>query len=286
MGQNSGWLSISLFCSREYQHILLYKGIKPFVKEASDQLLLEAYQLEFNDTNGENIRLKLLTNQRNSKLLAEQASAYFKQFFIAVKLPFKEIQLPPDELFMPFNPNTVQYGLYTIVSSNDLKGCQLETGFSHLMTEALENQVIDEETIITLGFYFHIGLLKVLKQRKLDFAYKDVLLRYTDYASTDPGSMHTAYQESKAMLLEIYQDIMEQERYDDIPWLERWMHLCEEELNRQIELAGNQLNDIIQYRFIFLVHTHLDINKYINFLLWYFIKQVVATVDNNVTVGH
>ncbi|MBB5440701.1 hypothetical protein HDC92_004404 [Pedobacter sp. AK017] len=286
MQQNSLWLSISLFCDREHWHTLLYKGIMPFVKGASAQLILDACQLEFNDTDGENIRLKLLANKNNSKLLTEKADRYFKQFFVALKLPFKEIQLPPDELFIPFPPNSIQYGLYTTASSSNLKNCQLETGLSDVMTEALDNQVIDEESIITLGFYLHVGLLKVLKHRKLDFAYKDVLQQYTGYASADTGQMYKEYQDSKEMLAEIYEDIMGQENYGNIPWLGKWMYLCEEELNRKTEASEHHLNNIIQNRFIFLIHTQLGINKYINFLLWYFIKQVVVSIDDDIAVNN
>ena len=83
MNNKLTWLSTSLFCFKSQWNELFINAIVPFL--ADDQqanALIEAYTIEFNYSGGENIRLSLLTAEKNASDLTKKAKEYFTAYFL------------------------------------------------------------------------------------------------------------------------------------------------------------------------------------------------------------
>ncbi len=249
----------------------------------TDEECLQSHQLEFNYFNGENIRLALLAKEDYAETLAKKADNYFKNFFSISKLPTSDPDLTDWGIFMPFPANTIQYGLYKVdpINLNDAQDYSFQRELSLLVLEALGEESIDQETIITFAFYLHVALIKVITAK--DPAITTGLLQWYDTApfqQTDEQVnfefIKAKYEDNKAALLEIADDIMKHiSSSATVPsWLERWMELCEAEL---ISYGGQDQERTLTkvHSIIYFINKHLGITEKMKYVLYFFISQVI-----------
>lgn len=279
--QNLLWLTTSLFCSKSHWSYLISEGIKPFLSKIDDQKSLKSYQLEFNYQYGDNIRLSLLAQSEQAKTLSKKADAYFKKFFSIAALPTNETNLTDRGIFMPIPPNTIQYGLYKIESIANEKQSYFQKELSLIIIEGLGKENIDQETIITFGFYLHIALIKLIKD-KHEATVKELLQWYNSPAlnvtdkEIDIEFIKAKYEDNKEVLLEITDDIMKPPSFQEIPfWLKKWMKLCEDELNRDRRHNKETNQMTINTNIINIINKHLGITEKMKTLLFYFIRHTI-----------
>lgn len=260
-------LSFSLFCSKSVWHILLAKAIKPFLLKY--KFFFVAYAIEFNYTCGENIRLTLWCKKNHAKNLSLKSDLFFKTFFLDTKLPSRDIKLPIDGIFLPFDFNTIRYGLFAPDSPNVVSG-----EFSNIIIDVLGENEIDDETIITFAIYLYLGLMRTQK----DYNIREPLVAFTKVVPSDNGNISPQfltdkYEAHKALLLEIYDEVIFGKRSSlkkNTPWLDRWLGLCEDRFNQDTEPA------IVWASVSLLLSKQLGVSDNMNLLIDYFLKHVAA----------
>lgn len=280
------WLSISLFCSQSCWNRLLGQGIERFIRKLSKEEL-KAFQIKFNFSYGENIRLALLTSEEKAEWLAKHTDIYFKKFFrkALFQSPQNSNSTEPD-IFMQMPSNTVQYGLFTVEQLLKSKS-SFRQELSAIIIVGLSEERIDQETIVTFAFYLHIALLKVfidnvsaMDKEVIDKFYNNSL--DNDNATVDKTFLETTYQQNKNVLLEITNDIISQPSSNiKLPvWLERWMRLCQSEIgvsNLECEKEklkySNVENDDYYRRIMHLIDLHLGLNREMKLLINYYISK-------------
>lgn len=287
MAQDVAWLSASLFCGKDHWNALLSKGIKPFINCLLPREEVRSFHVQFSYASGENIRLALQTEAAQAEELAKRMDQYFKDFFSEVNFPKKELQLPVDGVFMPFPANTIQYGLYKLPQEETAKAVDendLKRELSLLMIEALGEESIDEETILTFAFYLHMGWVKTVSSRRANIEGLMGLYREKTFAlqgeSMDSAFLSEKYRDNENLLLGIFHDIMDQQPtgIDHNPaWLENWRSLCKRELERRIPSfqRKDKAFELIHHQMVQLIHTQLGITENMKKLLFYFISQVI-----------
>jgi hypothetical protein len=228
------WLSTSLFCSKNEWNKLFVDGILPFLTDKITSGFLDDYTIELNYVDGENIRLSLLTTETNAAQLTKHADEYFKDYFSKPNLAIPEVDLPDEEIPISFPSNTIQFGLYpnhTIIES-EKENYSLSISLSHIILDALKDDAIDDDTILTFAFYLQLSLIRCINDiypepvDKLKSVYKNLVY---DTKITDKELIRVKFAESRQMLNEIKQDIMSDKSHEDTPeWLETWMDSCKE----------------------------------------------------------
>ena len=189
---------------------------------------ISSYSIDLNYLCGENIRISICCTSDNAETLSVAANEFFKEFYTKNDFPEKNIHLPIDGLFLPFQCNTIQYGLHK-------KGYHNSVDFqlSNMIVEVLADDVIDDESILTFALYLHLGLLS---QLDVELALIDLKSYNMDTESNliDKELLYENYALNKVSFNEIYSDIFNRRREsleDTSPWLDDWLQLCASELN-------------------------------------------------------
>jgi len=272
------WISTSLFCCKSQWNKLFANGIIPFVTNN----LLDAYTIEFNYLNGENVRFSMLTAETNAPTIANHADEHFKKYFLNSNLFASEIRLPTGEIFMSFPSNIIRYGLYPPqkIAPNEKRKYSFPIELSQIILNALKDDVIDDETILTLSIYLQIGLIKVINNFHPGFISRFRPLILKDRAQThisDTSVLRTKFENTKHIFIEIANDVMDNTSEVDNPgWLEKWCNICEIEINKT---SGKSKAETIYQEMLFTVHKHLGIPVQVKTTLSYFIEQVLLYRD-------
>lgn len=262
------WLSISIFCNKNNWHSLLSNGIAPFV--SADKKIVK-YRLEFNYLSGANIRLSLLANETDAPVVAKHADEYFKYFFLNAGLSIHPVKLPVEGIFMPFPANTIQYGLYPhrTIKVDENEGYDLSVNLSQIILVALKHDIIDDETILTFGFYLKMGLVKAILSINEQFS--NSLMPAPGVSTSDIDI--SAFEESKETLIEIARDIFYPTSVTEMPeWFGSWVNSCETAINH------NSTSELLKIRYVeisTLIYKHLDLSAKMNALLTCFIERVL-----------
>ena len=203
------------------------------------------YFVEFNLLCGENIRVAILVLDDSCSKLPLVIDNYFKTFFSAQNLTTEFTLLPVAGIFKPFEQNTIQYGLFDISLVNGTNESRLVTNLSRIIITALQDDEIDDETIITFAFYLHVAVLKV-SQDRLEV---NTLLKnyYIDSRSQDENEISAEYilekfENSRHELLDIYLNIMFENQSDLPPWMTEWIGCVRD----AIEANGTFMTDNLQ----------------------------------------
>ena len=271
-------LSTSLFSSKKNWHLLLSEAIAPFTQANS---WLKSYKITFNYLSGENIRLTLFTDLGNEEALAEQADGYFKSYFEKANLPQQPVKLPVNGIFMPFPGNTIQYGLYPpeAITATDLNRHLLSLNLSKIIVAALQDE-IDDETILTFGFYLQISLVKTIYKFLNDV---DALFTVIAPAITFKPDDDTL--SNLSLMKEITDDVMQTERFDsELNWLNRWSDDCATALLPINKVDPNAISAVMNIYQLHLqtIYSQLGINTYGRDMLNYFvIKSLELHFDVN-----
>jgi hypothetical protein len=208
----------SLFCSQRNWPVLL-RSIQNFNKTIYKK---PSFSLEFNYLSGENIRLSFLAQENRAERLLKHTDEYFKNFFCKLK---PDSRKQSGEIFKSFEQNNIYYGLYEpiLIKKGEIKNYTLQFTLSKLIIAALKDEDhLDDETILTLAFYFIITVIKVIEE-KFDLN-KKILTgyfkeRFQQLETFENTIIKAKYKENKSILLEIYNSIGGQEAPQ---WIKRW----------------------------------------------------------------
>ena len=291
MRQNYTWLATSLFCGKSSWKHVIEKGITPFLSDPVNKIYQNSFLLEFNYLSGENIRFSPLVKEEDTIDVSEKLDSWFKNFFSLADLPQKRHKLPVKGLFMPFPSNSIQYGLYDpikIMGQEDYAEYKFRKGLSMIMIDALKDEAIDDETILTFVFYLTVAWLKVIMITwpDVDKNLSQLYIRHEIHngKKVDKDFISQNFEHNKEMLLEITSDIMAYSftKPVNIPsWLESWMQLCENEISKEKALHNSKESVKIIYRkTLSVVFQHLGITVNMRSILLYFIDRVFTDQGN------
>jgi hypothetical protein len=259
------WLSTSLFCNKCYWHTLLSLGLLPIVENFGDMV---AYEITFNYLSGENIRLGMLTEDKNAYTLSKAANDYFKVFFKNAELAMGESKLPVKGIFMPFPVNSIQYGLYLPLQQAE-QYSSLSIGLSQIIINALKDDTIDDNTILTFAFYLQVGLIKVIGKGRINFT--DMLNTTGNYDISIRNINQKEFTENRDVLIEITTDILHNNT-DSPQWLKKWMMLCDKEINK-----AQNINPLNCYnKLVSLIYKQLGLDNNMRLMLTEFISGCFA----------
>ena len=286
MEPNHVWLSTSLFCNKNHWNDVLTDGIKPFLDQNTHNQQISLYEIALNYAGGDNIRLALRTQYANAAELAKQTDEYFKNFFQQKNYPREENQFF-NSVFMPFQGNTIQYGLYRIKIDDDRK-YRFTKALSDMLMNVLPDEAIDEQKILLLAYYLLIIYTKSLEKNNyivdLHSLYQQHL--FNKEVSIVEDSVAEAYEENKELLEEIAADISTPQAMGDdlVAGFEDWIKLCEEDITATIS-DSKEYNPILYSNFIrtfYLLNKQLALTDNMAVMLLYFIKEVSLSNSLNV----
>lgn len=286
MEPNHVWLSTSLFCNKNHWNDVLTDGIKPFLDQNTHNQQISLYEIALNYAGGDNIRLALRTQYANAAELAKQTDEYFKIFFQQKNYPREENQFF-NSVFMPFQGNTIQYGLYRIKIDDDRK-YRFTKALSDMLMNVLPDEAIDEQKILLLAYYLLIIYTKSLEKNNyivdLHSLYQQHL--FNKEVSIVEDSVAEAYEENKELLEEIAADISTPQAMGDdlVAGFEDWIKLCEEDITATIS-DSKEYNPILYSNFIrtfYLLNKQLALTDNMAVMLLYFIKEVSLSNSLNV----
>lgn len=263
------WLAISLFCEKKNWHILINDAIAPFIQKMHIEGTLISFNISLNYAGGKNIRLGLYVSDDCKEILALEADEYFKSYFSKANLSVKPLSLPIDSIFMPYPANTIQYGLY----KNQNNYNNMDEAISTTILQTLNDEIIDEDILITISFYLLTALTLLLKADVLNTVsiYQNIYEHggLTIKSDTIKGQ----YKQAKYMLDEIYNSL--QHNYDIPVWLIHWKNFCVNYISKNGPNNQHYLyNSVVNQLFI-----QLGFTPGMRTLLNYFI---LRTIQNNV----
>lgn len=271
MQQKLTWLRASLFTKKYNWHHLLV-AIESFISQNSASVV--DFSVEFNFLCGENIRLAVLVLEDSVNQFVPVMDNYFKNFFAERKLRMTPTLLPVAGIFKPFDQNTIQYGLFDIPTSTiDTK---FSANLSRIILTALKDDVIDDETIITLGFYLHTGILKVSKERS---ELSDEIESYhVNSVSLTRGDISIEFlldkfKSNAQELINIYQHIVVEKQSELPDWMIDWIGCVKDEIESYSGTKAEILQIEKYYKVISIVNRQLGISDNSWLLISYLLEQ-------------
>lgn len=277
------WLSISVFVAKCNWHILLKDVIHPYINMLFDEDKIISFKLQFDYLCGENIRLALLVPNHLAYKVAKKTDIYFKAFFKKEQLLPISNEGPFNSVFMPYPQNTVQYGLYStsiLSESDDL--LIFQQAISEAMIEVFaDDNIIDDEIILTFGLYILFGCYKIIRSSNLLFEESCLALykAQTESVKTlniDHDLIQVKYDELSSNIDEIYADVMNPLTYDNLIWLGK----LEVALIKMIEVIRDKKHEMVFFNQInFLLNQQLGLNDFSGMLLNIFIYRTISKQD-------
>lgn len=274
------WLNISLFCKRNNWGRLLRYGITPFVKSLIAQRSAIDYIIELCLFEGDNVRLAILVEEHNMLFVGETTDNYFKNFFKHEGFDRPNVSMPINGLFLPFPCNSIRYGLYSVFSEFQNRAfVEIQREISNIICLVCFDEIIDDELLITLGFY--LQSMWIVRKKK-NILFSDNWMEFRCSLKKDaPGGklleteIHQRYLLTKEMLAQIFQDILDEgdQRCDHYPfWLQQWSRSCDRYLD-----SVNETNCEIPA----MISRCLGLTPVMNFMVLYFLQQVLLNLDGN-----
>lgn len=275
------WLRSSVFSAKENWHRIL-EQIQIFIDLWKRQQRIKKFILEFNYLSGENIRFSILCRDDFKHLIAKKLNEQFTTFFLKKNFSVKKLALPINGVFLPHPANTIRYGLYNIVNVNP-ETEQINMMISLVIIQALCNEPIDEESILTFAFYLYAGTLKAFRNCN------KVFNRTTHYANLfntvrtdqiDVDIVKNKYESSKEMLSEIFDEIMSGIHIG--PWLDSWILTCETEIKRRTNCLSPQDERGAQIAWLFInsIYIHLGLSENMKLMLDFFMNETLKETLN------
>lgn len=269
---NMIWLATSIFCSRRQWQYSLFRSIKLFIEAEKSKQFLEDYIIEVNYLSGENLRLSLLTKQKNAVALAKSIDDHFQQYF-ATFICEDEVKLPVQGVFLPFN-HCIRYGLYPPkkLGYQDVKDYSFSIKFSQIFVDALKEEGVDDEALFTVAFYMQIGFINAMLVKHPQFreGLKSTFWK-TPPKGLDVNIVVEKFNDNKTALLEIIKYIEVTPVSEKPTWLKNWSILCNEEISKMdFHTRLSSYNSII-----LSIYNHFGINKNTSYILSYFIEHSI-----------
>ncbi|MEO8948261.1 MAG: hypothetical protein ABI308_07615 [Mucilaginibacter sp.] len=278
MATDTIWLSTSLFCNKAQWGTLFFDAIEPFITvEKKNQL--KDYTIKVNYLGGENLQFSLLTDKKSAPLLAKKTNDYFTQYFAISISSGPTIKLPVDGMFLPFK-NCIRYGLYPpqLPIDNEENNYSLSIVFSQIFLDALKNEEVDDETILTFAFYLQVGLIYSISLKHPQFreGLKSTFKKNPLNEDLDITMIRSKFEDNKVGLLEIVNDINNSNI--NLPnWVVTWLQLCDIEVS---QTDNDKSPQSIYNNIIMSVYNHLGINYTMSNMLSYFIEHTLFYSTN------
>jgi len=280
--QKYTWLSTSLFCPKINWRYVLCDGIKPFLKSNSCRKYLVSCLIEFNYLGGENIRFSLLTQEENIASFIACVDSFFKNYFFSIENNKTEQPSSSDRVFLPFPANTIQYGLYTPVQiiDADVDRFSIPVQLSVFILEALKEEDIDDEIILTFGYYLSMSLIKTLIKNYPAITSALLKLYEVDsdsHVDLDTPFIKSEFEKNRAILFTVADDIINH-RIEQLPgWVQKWTRFCDKEMKKEVSfLSADDIPFNFHRQVSFYIHKQLGINENTAVLLSWFIKKTLV----------
>jgi hypothetical protein len=267
-------LSISLFCDKEHWPRLVREGVKPFIGNLYPRHSA-FYSIELNYELGENIRLPLLVGKERANELSTHINRSFKHHFNVADYSGRDEESRPEGIFMPFPPNTIQYGLYQPVwveMPDEIINHRLRRELSDILLEALEGEeIIADEATLMLAIYLHFGLLRALRQQRCN-SKKDIRdLFQPSFEEIDYGyqlnELEGKFEANSPLLIEIAANLIFLKKEQIEPsWAGKWVNTCDNAL--RIGVTGAEVRA--------LINKHLGSNYKMQIWTEFFITRTLA----------
>lgn len=250
------WLAISIFSAKNTWPSLLKNGIHPLIKMLSDNNEIISFNLRFNDTNSEHIRLTLLVPPHLTYKVTQKTNIYFKDLFKDNELSPVSNNGASNGLFVPYLKNRVFYDLYStsmLPLSGDL--LTLQQGLFESMPGAFSDDIIDDDLIITFCLHVLFSCYKVVPEsERLLYAREQI---HGDETGND--IFDERYHDLFTSAGDIYNDVMNPSAANTLVWLITW-----ENAFKSIYAAacgrGEELTCFIQA--VNFIHEQLGLSKF------------------------
>jgi len=273
MNEELVWLKTSLFADQSEWHNVLDDGIKVFLADSRNKAEAKNWQLCFNYLNGDNIRFSVQTEAKVSEQFAKRIDDFFGLFFLRYKKEKKEIKPSLTRIFLPPPKNSILYGLYVAPISAG-HNIEISSKLSHYIMSSLRDDTIDEESLMTLAFYFQAAL--IIEFRKNHSCH---FLNTTSYQYNSASIMEDSLRQSflterhvksQTVLQEIIQSINDHSEFDNtLYWLKAWINDCGAFAARASK--ENEKKTFVDIRN--LINQQLGLTPNMIKLLYYFINQ-------------
>jgi len=221
-------ISLSLFCNEEYRHELIRDGVRPFLQLEDVQSRVRGYHLCFSSYRGNNVRLHLFAPGRYCKKVSREADKFFKAYFGQTAFTAEETPIRKWHSFMPFPPNTIQYGLYYENTDRfELSWQKFREHLSVLIMELLCQEPIDEKGRITFALYLHLVLVDTFTELSPEHRREaEAFYKMKAMPAFPAGPSLGAFEMDPQQLWDIRQKVSA-EMSDPDGWYSQWKNACE-----------------------------------------------------------
>jgi hypothetical protein len=227
------WANFSIFVSLSNSHYI-FSVIREFLEEFKS-LNINEYALRFNTDGGNNIQFAVLIHEKQIEyyvgFISDRIEATFTSNALKVLSP-----LPKEKMFMDQYINTLHFGLFDPNKTIQLSDIKIETALADGLINALRNEIVDEELIVTYGYYIHVILISTyLKYFNKPISH-EILKYYLQDSGDNPflGSLVNSkrFQENKELLTEIKRDIFNSTYFEYNPWIKSLIEAFNHEFNK------------------------------------------------------
>lgn len=216
-----GWLTTSCFCSMGNWNIIL-KKIQRIVEDLKCDLF--TFHIQFNNRYGDNVRIMFLTIEEHMDDFGQKVTLRLEPLFSS--FPKETFKSPISSIKLPFPTNTFEFGLHkTTFDENLFSTYKVQEALSTAIIEALKEEEIARDTLISFSLYLRVSLLKVCsqflnkKEKWLSYLIQKDLKPKNDFASGQNANFDLA--------LEITKEVMENAEFkEELEWLGRWYNEC------------------------------------------------------------
>lgn len=219
------WLSISVYCDTAQYNRVLAKGIFPVVNRLQSDGLLRSWFFEFNYNGGSNIVTPMLIQNSDLYQTVQNIANDFKLLFLDVNLHCSSRLITINDLYRPFPVNTLQFGLYSVKDLLDHPHIELKQIISEVFIEAVCDEPIQDEFLVSFGLYLLLASIKAdFARHRNPKLIQDLLSEQIGLISLDEETC----KELDNLIVEIMEDI---EHLTDFHrqslWFGKWENVCQ-----------------------------------------------------------
>lgn len=273
---------VHIYYTRTDWHLILQDAIIPILHASMDRI--RTWNIRFESKQGDHITISLAFFEESTFLemdLLEQLAEYIKtrpSTTIPIKPPFRSF-------FMNFNNNTVMLSDENIFSEALYdRYSKYRMNLSNAIINALKDDVIDSESLLTLLIYLQLGYLKAKYSEVVD-SYV-FLINFKSYITNlNSGwvsnekylTPEKSDEENEDFICEIIDLVyLKGDLPIELVWLCEWINTCG-------EINIDEKNSDFQFLCkLICEHTGLDINRALalstDIILRSFLKKMVASV--------
>jgi len=229
------WLKTSLFYDHQSIGDLLSNGIRTFLQVIEEKKSIHGYTIELSNSGGKHVNFSILTNQNHAPSLAKAIDRHFKVYFSKTSNANHSALHSFHDIFAPFSPNTIQYGIYDLVditSDEEQRTYHIAFILSRLLLEEAIIDNDDDNTIFTIGFYLHLALtLSIIKMDKGRSYLNSCFSEFSQifYKQSNSKHIEAKFYANKEVVLDMFDDVVECGKKQN-HFVNRWMAVCENEL--------------------------------------------------------